>query len=76
MTTLLKWWTGSNGNLFADHDVGRFSIGKDRFPIGGWYYWVALDGNSKGGCGDLPGAKKMAEELAEHGGKWKPRPKK
>lgn len=69
----LKWWKGSNGNLFADHALGRFCITSEPFPLGGRMYALALNGDRRGGTGTLEGTKKLAEELAANDGHWRHR---
>lgn len=67
---VLDWWTGSNGNLFADDERGRYCIDVrgERMPMPGMrLHFLALDGKSIGGAGSVEQCKSMAARHAANG---------
>lgn len=68
---ILKWWAGSNGNLFADHKAAgnRYCIDVhgEPMPMGLKLHFLAVNGKSLGGAGTIEQCKHMAERHAMNG---------
>lgn len=70
MTTLLKWWRGSNGNAFADYNETRYCVDTkgEPMPMGmGRLHFLSANGKSLGGAGTIEQCKHMAERHATIG---------
>jgi hypothetical protein len=68
----LKWSAAPNGkfapvNWTADHNGDRYLISKEPFPIGGYFFSLALNGERLGGSGLLETTKQMAQRRADTG---------